>query len=169
MNHSNSLAGIESSWSESGGLLLASRWQTSEWRLPLVWQSQYARESWSTLPSVMYLFFLIDSLQDASRSHTISSAPFCLVITLCRFSFMTGQRSKIRTQVKYPEKLIFDGTEYELNVVIVHSGLSLNGGHYYTYAKRAQQNDQWYGIHTSICSLYYLRTIAFASIDTPHY
>ena len=101
------------------------------------------------------------SLRDGERRTVISSAPPCLVLPLLRFAYdmRTGQHSKICTDVACPLTLRVPvnaaasgcteslnrknskaGTtrhvDYTLASVIVHSGLSSDGGHYYCYARQ---------------------------------
>ncbi|KAF6036792.1 USP38 [Bugula neritina] len=86
-------------------------------------------------------------LQDATRSLSGFSLPSCLVLTLCRFSYNVklNKHIKIRAPVQYPSNLEILNKKYMLNAVIVHSGTSLNGGHYYTYARSlSSPSGQWY-------------------------
>jgi len=95
-------------------------------------------------------------LRDGERRTMITSAPPCLVLPLLRFAYdtETGQHNKICTDVSCPltlrvpvnttpggetlnRKTSKAGTrhvDYTLASVIVHSGLSSDGGHYYCYA-----------------------------------
>ena len=105
-------------------------------------------------------------LQDGERTVKIMESPEYLIITLLRFSFSakTQRRSKILTDVKYPRALYVpvcpsvdrasgmkrlratrsppptSGVTRErfgLCSVVVHSGLSSDCGHYYTYARHS--------------------------------
>ena len=96
--------------------------------------------------TLVFWFFFAASLQDADRSISEVNLPSLLVITLCRFSYnpKLGKHTKLRTPVKYPSQLDLGDKIYSLNAVVVHSGVSLNGGHYYTYAHNLTGNQQWY-------------------------
>ena len=104
-------------------------------------------------------------LQDGERTVKIMESPEYLIITLLRFSFSakTQRRSKILTDVKYPRTLYVpvcpsvdkassmkrlhatrspppSGVTHErfgLCSVVVHSGLSSDCGHYYTYSRHS--------------------------------
>ena len=103
-------------------------------------------------------------LRDGERRTTIAAAPRCLVLPLLRFAYdaHSGQHSKICTDVACPPTLRLPVTaadtppapaglrktsaksttptrfvDYALAAVIVHSGLSSDGGHYYCYAAAA--------------------------------
>ena len=99
------------------------------------------------------------SLQDCERTLKVIQAPECLILTLLRFSYdvKTQSRSKIFQDMTYPKTMYLDVHEdhtkklshrrsrqspgvvkaevYALVTVIVHSGLSLDCGHYYCYAR----------------------------------
>ncbi|GAB6026443.1 Ubiquitin carboxyl-terminal hydrolase 35 [Chamberlinius hualienensis] len=95
-----------------------------------------------------------NELQEAEKSISITCAPKYLTLTLLRFAYdiETQQRIKILKNIVYPEVLSIpvssscdkqpgDATDnyippqlYSLYAVVVHSGLSSDCGHYYTYA-----------------------------------
>lgn len=94
-----------------------------------------------------------DTLQEAQKTISISSAPKYLTLTLLRFAYdiQTRQRVKILRNIIYPEVLSIpvapcEGekaekcSKFDLNhvyllyAVVVHSGASSDCGHYYTYA-----------------------------------
>ena len=100
------------------------------------------------------------SLQDCERTLKVIQAPECLILTLLRFSYdvKTQSRSKIFQDMTYPKTMYLDVHEdhtetsihhrsnrqspgvtkvevYALVNVIVHSGLSLDCGHYYCYSR----------------------------------
>ena len=101
-------------------------------------------------------------LQDGERRTVITSAPPCLVVPLLRFAYdaQSGQHSKICTDVSCPLTLRVPvsgeapaagrrtsksagqqqrhAVDYTLASVIVHSGLSSDGGHYYCYARQPE-------------------------------
>ena len=96
--------------------------------------------------------------KDAVRTQSIIQTPNYLILTLLRFSFSvkTMSRTKVFTDVRYPRKLkiqLHEDSEiknrksglssvhqqpsetFVLNSVVVHSGISSECGHYYTYAR----------------------------------
>ena len=101
-------------------------------------------------------------LRDGERRTMITYAPPCLVLPLLRFAYdpQTGQHNKICTDVSCPltlhvpvsatagsggetqnRKTSKSGShhvDYTLASVIVHSGLSSDGGHYYCYARQPE-------------------------------
>ena len=102
-------------------------------------------------------------LRDGERRTMINYAPPCLVLPLLRFAYdpQTGQHNKICTDVSCPltlrvpvsttagggssetqnRKTSKSGArhvDYTLASVIVHSGLSSDGGHYYCYARQPE-------------------------------
>ena len=78
-------------------------------------------------------------LRDAVKTTTLSSAPEYLNITLLRFKYdrTTNRRAKVFTTVDYPQELVLPvagaGVPYRLYSVVIHSGYSSDGGHYYTW------------------------------------
>ena len=86
------------------------------------------------------------SLQDAKKSVEILSGPKYLLCTLMRFKYdrALGRKHKIFTDVAYECEVKLpltaaakaDGAEtYSLYAIVIHSGYSTDGGHYYTYAR----------------------------------
>jgi ubiquitin carboxyl-terminal hydrolase 35/38 len=96
-------------------------------------------------------------LEDGERHVEIASAPPYLVLTLLRFGYdaRTGRHLKIFTDIRHPLALeipvqsFSDGPltgtnvrcqkKYGLVAVVVHSGSSSDGGHYYCYARHGLQ------------------------------
>ena len=85
-----------------------------------------------------------EGYQEAERRVRVTSPPECLVITLLRFKYDTStqRRVKIMTGVEYPQYLQLpvgapgEGEEcYKLYGVVVHSGYTSDGGHYYTWIR----------------------------------
>ncbi|XP_050841483.1 ubiquitin carboxyl-terminal hydrolase 42-like [Serinus canaria] len=85
----------------------------------------------------------------ASKRFTVHRAPKILTVCLKRFDCFTG--GKISKVVEYPEYLDLrpymsqaDGEPlpYSLYAVLVHSGVSCHGGHYFCYTKAS--NGLWY-------------------------
>uniref|UniRef100_A0A8C3URS7 Ubiquitin carboxyl-terminal hydrolase n=1 Tax=Catharus ustulatus TaxID=91951 RepID=A0A8C3URS7_CATUS len=85
----------------------------------------------------------------ASKRFTVHCAPRVLTVCLKRFDCFTG--GKIRKVVEYPEYLDLgpymsqaegEALHYSLYAVLVHSGASCHGGHYFCYTKAS--NGLWY-------------------------
>ncbi|XP_064589817.1 ubiquitin carboxyl-terminal hydrolase 36-like isoform X2 [Zonotrichia leucophrys gambelii] len=85
----------------------------------------------------------------ASKRFTVHRAPKILTVCLKRFDCFNG--GKISKVVEYPEFLDLrpymsqaDGEplQYSLYAVLVHSGVSCQGGHYFCYTKAS--NGLWY-------------------------
>ncbi|NXP18933.1 UBP42 hydrolase, partial [Scytalopus superciliaris] len=85
----------------------------------------------------------------ASKRFTVHCAPKVLTVCLKRFDCFSG--GKITKIVEYPEYLDLrpymsqaDGEPllYSLYAVLVHSGVSCHGGHYFCYTKAS--NGLWY-------------------------
>ncbi|XP_027606178.2 ubiquitin carboxyl-terminal hydrolase 42-like [Pipra filicauda] len=85
----------------------------------------------------------------ATKRFTVHCAPKVLTVCLKRFDCFTG--GKISKVVEYPEYLDLrpymsqaDGEPllYSLYAVLVHSGVSCHGGHYFCYTKAS--NGLWY-------------------------
>lgn len=75
-------------------------------------------------------------LQDAQRTIQILQTPSHLVLTLKRFQFNseTGQ-AKLLQRVQCSENIELSKQPYRLYAAVVHSGPSMDGGHYYTLAR----------------------------------
>ncbi|PNF41272.1 hypothetical protein B7P43_G01466 [Cryptotermes secundus] len=76
-------------------------------------------------------------LQDAQRTIQILQSPSHLVLTLKRFQFnsKTGQRAKLLHWVQCSERIELSQQLYRLYAAVVHSGSSMDTGHYYTLAR----------------------------------
>ena len=88
------------------------------------------------------------SLQDAVKTMKIFEAPKFLTTTLMRFHYDRTQnrKTKVFTDIQYELDLrlpVFPNVDennsvdqlYSLYAIVVHSGYSSDGGHYYTYAR----------------------------------
>ncbi|KAJ7948873.1 Ubiquitin carboxyl-terminal hydrolase [Quillaja saponaria] len=101
----------------------------------------------------------------AKKQMSILQAPNVLVIQLKRFEGMFG--SKIDKAVTFEEILVLSSfmckasqdpqPEYKLFGTIVHSGYSLESGHYYAYIKDAM--GRWYCCNDSFVSLSTLQEV----------
>jgi len=94
-------------------------------------------------------------LRDAVKTTRLSAAPEYLNITLLRFKYdrSTNRRAKVFTTIDYPQELNLPVTggdvAYQLYSVVVHSGYSSDGGHYYTWAKPDSQATTWLVLNDS--------------------
>ena len=88
-----------------------------------------------------YLCDRCDGHTEAERTVRVTSAPSCLLILLLRFRYeLKAQRKvKIMTGITYPQHLelpVSGGkVGYRLYGVVVHSGYTGDGGHYYTWMR----------------------------------
>ncbi|CAK9802825.1 Ubiquitin carboxyl-terminal hydrolase 38 [Anthophora plagiata] len=99
-------------------------------------------------------------LCDAQRIIKILHAPTYLILILkhFRYDFDTRLRTKLRHKVMYNESIqlpvstpLCTTTEsYQLYAAVVHSGYSMDYGHYFTYARDSKQN--WYKFNDSYVS-----------------
>ena len=121
------------------------------------------------------------TLRDAERTLRITEAPSHLLLTLLRFRYdrLLQRRGKITTRVSYPQQLNLkvDGGQmdtYVLYAVVIHSGLTLDGGHYYTFARNSKctSGDQWFMFNDSQVSATDFHTLVDLSkkypTDTPY-
>jgi len=82
--------------------------------------------------------------RDAEKKVLLTSAPAHLNITLLRFKYdrENNRRAKVFTGVEYPHTLLLpvgdEQVSYSLFSVVVHSGYSSDGGHYYTWARNSE-------------------------------
>lgn len=82
-------------------------------------------------------------MTNAKKQFTVHRAPNVLAICLKRFSMMG---TKLSYDIKYPEKLKINRYcsnpkvphEYELYAILVHSGMSVNSGHYFSFCKTSR-------------------------------
>ncbi|XP_011313993.1 ubiquitin carboxyl-terminal hydrolase 35 [Fopius arisanus] len=112
-------------------------------------------------------------LCDAQRIIKLLRAPAHLILTLKHFHYDTESRlrTKLRHKVRYDEKIqlnvstpISNETEtYQLYAAVVHSGYSMDYGHYFTYASDSKQN--WYKFNDSY--VYKTPLDEFKSLEPP--
>ena len=112
-------------------------------------------------------------LREAEKTVKILEGPSYLICTLLRFKYDrdVNRKSKVFTDVDYrldlelpvePEEEKDDGGDgrresYSLYAVVVHSGYSSDGGHYYTYAREPKERagtgereeDLWFVLNDS--------------------
>lgn len=108
--------------------------------------------------------------EEASKQMTIFEPPLILILHLKRFSYMSGIRDfggyglfsrhgsgKINKHISYDEALSLDpfmsyqhpgGVNFSLYGVLVHAGMSMNSGHYYSYIKSPAGN--WHQMNDSL-------------------
>ncbi|EZA47138.1 hypothetical protein DMN91_000380 [Ooceraea biroi] len=96
-------------------------------------------------------------LCDAQRIITILQAPAHLILTLkhFRYDFDSRLRTKLRHKVVYNDTIQLPvsavpctvAETYHLYAAVVHSGYSMDYGHYFTYACDSKQN--WYKFNDS--------------------
>ena len=124
------------------------------------------------------------TLQEAERTLQLTESPKHLLLTLLRFRFdrLLQRRGKITTKIVYPQVLdlpINNKTEtYILYAVVIHSGLTLDGGHYYTLARSSHvnvndvHNSTWYMFNDSQVSFTDFQSLIDLSkkypTDTPY-
>lgn len=99
-------------------------------------------------------------LCDAQRIIKLLRAPAHLILTLKHFHYDTESRlrTKLRHKVTYNEQIqlkvstpMANETEtYQLYAAVVHSGNSMDYGHYFTYASDSKKN--WYKFNDSYVS-----------------
>jgi ubiquitin C-terminal hydrolase len=83
------------------------------------------------------------SKQIATKGYVIEKSPDTILLHIKRFD---NHGRKLAKNIEFSEKLSMrkvsrDGSVYELYSVVVHSGGSLSGGHYYNYSK---VKNTWY-------------------------
>ena len=93
-----------------------------------------------------------DGYEEAERRVSVVTPPECLIITLLRFKYDTAtqRRVKIMTGLEYPQYLNLPVGEagspgeheecYKLYGVVVHSGYTSDGGHYYTWVRSSENH-----------------------------
>lgn len=99
-------------------------------------------------------------LCDAQRIITILQAPAHLILSLkhFRYDFDSRLRTKLRHKVVYNDTIRLPVSSasttiaetYHLYAAVVHSGYSMDYGHYFTYACDSKQN--WYRFNDSFVS-----------------
>ncbi|CAF1149694.1 unnamed protein product [Rotaria sordida] len=123
------------------------------------------------------------SLQNAERYIILQTAPEYLILSLNRFEYdkKTNTFRKIFTKINYPKILNVNINplenlrnnsiliKYCLILIIVHTGYTLHGGHYYVYAREIKQpllskinnheqedyfsNDEWFLLNDDLVQI----------------
>ncbi|CAF1248353.1 unnamed protein product [Adineta steineri] len=114
------------------------------------------------------------SLQNAERYTILQTAPEYLILSLNRFEYdkQTNIFRKVFTKITYPKILnvhVYPSrnnsilTKYCLVLIIVHTGYTLHGGHYYVYARemkaskinmnKQEDNDEWFLLNDDLVTL----------------
>lgn len=99
--------------------------------------------------------YRIRSLQNAERLIVLRTAPEYLILSLNRFEYdkHTNVFRKVFTRMNYPRILSVhvsppsaprSTAKYSLVLIIVHTGYTLHGGHYYVYARDMRSDDEWF-------------------------
>lgn len=105
-------------------------------------------------------------LQDAQRTIQILQSPSHLVFTLKHFQFnsKTGQHAKLLHQVQCSETVELCKQSYKLYAAVVHSGSSMDTGHYYTVAR--DDSLMWHIFNDSLVAS--CNPPPWSSPDTPY-
>ena len=132
--------------------------------------------------SMMKIKYDNRSLQDAERYTILKTAPEYLILSLNRFEYdkRTNIFAKVFTKMNYPKVLKVQCnpsqnsrqntvlTKYCLVLIIVHTGYTLHGGHYYVYAREIKPsvskmnnneqedyfaNDEWFLLNDDIVQM----------------
>lgn len=107
--------------------------------------------------------------RDAYKRMTILEAPTVLMLHLKRFEFsLSGTRIKKTEHVRFSSKLDLTPymnkqdkkVKYNLHGVLIHSGNSAYGGHYYSYIKSpSKYSDSWFCMNDSMVSQINLKKV----------
>lgn len=93
-----------------------------------------------------YQCYTCNSKQDAKRSIALCELPEVLNIQLLRFEYdmKTGKKKKLKTNIRCPKVLdmkpfiteqVQEVPVYELTGILIHKGISANGGHYIAHLR----------------------------------
>lgn len=128
-----------------------------------------------------YFCDICKMLCDGERLINIVNPPRYLVLTLKYFKYdkKINMRTKLTHNVNHNPKISVkvlseDGmneyfVQYRLYAAVVHSGVSMDSGHYYTYGSDQPDDDSWYKFNDSFvteCNIAALKSLR--SPNTPY-
>lgn len=128
-----------------------------------------------------YFCDICKMLCDGERLINIVNAPRYLVLTLKYFKYdkKINMRTKLTHKVHHSPKISVkvsseDGlpahcVQYRLYAAVVHSGVSMDSGHYYTYGSDQPDDGSWYKFNDSVvteCKIDALKSLR--SPNTPY-
>lgn len=89
------------------------------------------------------------ALSNAERSLQVTQTPRHLILTLKHFRYdpKSQQRAKLFQRVRYDPVIELNSSRYNLCAAVVHSGPSVDSGHYYTFAR--DNLSTWYKFNDS--------------------
>ncbi|XP_044732620.1 ubiquitin carboxyl-terminal hydrolase 35 isoform X2 [Chrysoperla carnea] len=92
------------------------------------------------------------ALSNAERILRVTQCPKHLILTLKHFRYdpKSQQRAKLFQRVCYDPVITLNTSRYDLYAAVVHSGPSVDSGHYYTYAR--DNLGIWYKFNDSFVS-----------------
>jgi len=92
----------------------------------------------------------------ATKRFTVHRVPNALTVQLKRYS--AAEEKKVVNHIVFPERLNLRSymsatggppVWYVLSSILVHSGLTVSSGHYYSFVKRPGSNGDWFQVNDS--------------------